>query len=661
MDKCDESDDTQSDNDEKIDDMITVSHSDKLTVQEISRDQIFSTITAFSTPEPNYSSANYPVQYLNYNNVNSGDFSTNERIKYQSGFYTNTQPPAFIADDHNVANYEEVSTYPYLHNPPFQSISLLPEIHRPALSYQPSLITSLSTYSVNEHVPHPFMAPTLPPLSTDVTNNLPEPVVSSQQTITMMQTASQSNNNSCYFYDSFPDSCRKRLSDNATGMRKANIMSEGNETFPSDISGQLVPKRRGRKRKGNDDDTGKANVALQKQQRSKKCRGEKRRKDEKKRSHKKSETIDSIINDMKDHGLATGRLSAAKKKCVEEELLYKQKNRMSMAFPKGSFLIRYSDLETLDCDQVWCVDNHHMLLKYRLSTHIEGKRRLYLKSQPERLMMINFILVRWLEVRGAVAFYQLTVIERDRDGSKVLILYPDAKELAESREKAKRQKQIAEEMKRGVGNSHDADDNKLLYQTDFDEIKGIEKSSNFMDPEHQQENVEVQMTKEAANAIERFILISEDDYTETNKKHVAESVFLENPVDVIPSENEKDMQEIPAKIKEKVNIVLVKNIDKVIKVALIRPTIQIEGNTGNNTPSSFVENRGGSFPELLINFGMLRVFETADELKEAELLTSDSVFLLPIHYSIRHERLGIYPEAKCTVLGYPEKRLSYGW
>lgn len=53
---------------------------------------------------------------------------------------------------------------------------------------------------------------------------------------------------------------------------------------------------------------------------------------------------------------------------------------------------------------------------------------------------------------------------------------------------------------------------------------------------------------------------------------------------------------------------------------------------------------------------MLRIFETADELKEAELLTNDSIFLLPIHYSIRHERLGIFPEAKCTILGYPEKK-----
>ncbi len=67
---------------------------------------------------------------------------------------------------------------------------------------------------------------------------------------------------------------------------------------------------------------------------------------------------------------------------------------------------------------------------------------------------------------------------------------------------------------------------------------------------------------------------------------------------VIPSENEKDIQEIPAKIKEKINIVLAKNIDEVIKVALIRPTIPIEGNTGNSTPSSSIENRGDSFPEL---------------------------------------------------------------
>ncbi|VDK69349.1 unnamed protein product [Gongylonema pulchrum] len=52
---------------------------------------------------------------------------------------------------------------------------------------------------------------------------------------------------------------------------------------------------------------------------------------------------------------------------------------------------------------------------------------------------------------------------------------------------------------------------------------------------------------------------------------------------------------------------------------------------------------------------MLKVFETAAELQEAEQLTSNSVYLLPIHYSIRHERHGVYPEAKCKVFGYPDQ------
>ncbi|WFW29629.1 MAG: endopeptidase La [Wolbachia endosymbiont of Menacanthus eurysternus] len=39
---------------------------------------------------------------------------------------------------------------------------------------------------------------------------------------------------------------------------------------------------------------------------------------------------------------------------------------------------------------------------------------------------------------------------------------------------------------------------------------------------------------------------------------------------IIPSENEKDMQEIPANIKEKINVVFVKNINEIIKIALIQ-------------------------------------------------------------------------------------------
>ncbi|QKX01067.1 endopeptidase La [Wolbachia endosymbiont of Dipetalonema caudispina] len=67
---------------------------------------------------------------------------------------------------------------------------------------------------------------------------------------------------------------------------------------------------------------------------------------------------------------------------------------------------------------------------------------------------------------------------------------------------------------------------------------------------------------------------------------------------IIPCENEKDMQEIPAKIKEKINIVLVKNIDEVIKVALIQPIISIEGGSMNNTPSSSTKNKDDNFFEL---------------------------------------------------------------
>ncbi|MDR2547977.1 MAG: endopeptidase La, partial [Rickettsiales bacterium] len=67
---------------------------------------------------------------------------------------------------------------------------------------------------------------------------------------------------------------------------------------------------------------------------------------------------------------------------------------------------------------------------------------------------------------------------------------------------------------------------------------------------------------------------------------------------VIPSENEKDMQEIPASIKEKINVVFVKNIDEVIKIALIQPTIPIESDNGSNAPSSSVKNEDDNFSGL---------------------------------------------------------------
>ncbi|MDD9332013.1 MAG: endopeptidase La [Wolbachia sp.] len=65
---------------------------------------------------------------------------------------------------------------------------------------------------------------------------------------------------------------------------------------------------------------------------------------------------------------------------------------------------------------------------------------------------------------------------------------------------------------------------------------------------------------------------------------------------IIPSENEKDMQEIPTNIKEGVNVVFAKNVDEVIKVALIQPTAPIESTYQSNKSSSI--EKDDTFPTL---------------------------------------------------------------
>ncbi|VDO37945.1 unnamed protein product [Onchocerca flexuosa] len=263
MNSCKASNDTQSDNDETLNEMITTSDNDGLMTQEISQDPIFSTITAFPTSESNSSPANYPIQYPNSTNLTI--FPPMNGLNINPIYYTDTQSAAFVADDRNVANYEEVSTHSY--TPSIPSIPLYSEINQPTLpvyndfQYPPALITPLPTYSVNEHVPYPFAAPTLPPLSSDtVNNNLLEPIESSQPTMTVIQTALQNES-----IQKTKKRGRKRLSDNATRIRKTNILSEENVSFPSDNSGHSVPKKRGRKRKDSADDiTGKINDALQK-------------------------------------------------------------------------------------------------------------------------------------------------------------------------------------------------------------------------------------------------------------------------------------------------------------------------------------------------------------------------------------------------------------
>ncbi|EFO17007.2 hypothetical protein LOAG_11496 [Loa loa] len=557
MDVYEEVDDTQSEIDEAVEEMIDTSNNDSMATQEISRDPTHSTVASLATSQSNNSPTNYPAQYPNP--INLTIYPPMNGLNISPVYYTDPQSTGFIADNRNVANYEEVSTYPL---PPTR-ISLFSEIQRTTApdhtdpQNSPSSVIPSSNYSPNDYVPPPFRAPVLPiPTSDNATNNNPsESITSSQQTIAMTQTTAQSE-----LMQKTKKRGRKRLCDNATRTNEPNIIPENS-----------IPKKRGRKRKdSNDDSGGKTNDALHEiahqsindanltnneanvKEAQKQNSGISNQSlnavlavtnadedEKKKKSVPVRKSLENLMKQLMTHQIkednsVTGKSSTTKKQCMEE-LLCKQKSRM--AFPKGTFLIRYCDLETLDSDQIWCVDNHHMLLKYRLTSHIEGKRRLYLKSQPERF-------IGW-KCEEPWHFYELTVLERDRDGSKVLILYPDAKELAECREKAKRQKQIAEEIKRGLGTSRDSGSVKQDFgETENDQM--MQNDDTFMDTEdqrlHQQQNIEVQMVDEAANAIERFILIPDNDYTEMNDEHMEETVAIKDSTEeqmIITEEDNK--------------------------------------------------------------------------------------------------------------------------
>ncbi|VDK27361.1 unnamed protein product [Gongylonema pulchrum] len=80
--------------------------------------------------------------------------------------------------------------------------------------------------------------------------------------------------------------------------------------------------------------------------------------------------LNSIFQ-FEEKGFQGGRRKRGKLSSEEKQ---KQAEEMPMAFPKGTFLLRYSDLQDLECDQIWCVDNQYMLLKYIPSSHIDEKR-----------------------------------------------------------------------------------------------------------------------------------------------------------------------------------------------------------------------------------------------------------------------------------------------
>lgn len=62
---------------------------------------------------------------------------------------------------------------------------------------------------------------------------------------------------------------------------------------------------------------------------------------------------------------------------------------------------------------------------------------------------------------------------------------------------------------------------------------------------------------------------------------------------VIPSENEKDMQEIPANIREGLNVVFARSVDEVIKVALTKKISRIKP-----TSAAVVEDKASSLEAL---------------------------------------------------------------
>ena len=50
---------------------------------------------------------------------------------------------------------------------------------------------------------------------------------------------------------------------------------------------------------------------------------------------------------------------------------------------------------------------------------------------------------------------------------------------------------------------------------------------------------------------------------------------------VLPKENERDIEEIPAIVREKLNFVPVSNMDEVLKIALIKETQTTESGEGH--------------------------------------------------------------------------------
>ncbi|EJW74842.1 hypothetical protein WUBG_14249 [Wuchereria bancrofti] len=130
MDVHEQSINTQSENDEIIDEMTNTSDSGNLAIQEVSQDHPIST----AAPRPTFgsinSSSNYPAPYPNPINLTIQPPLNGMNI--HPVYFTDSQSASFITDNRNASNYEEISTNPSLYPIPPTTISLYSDIQRSA-------------------------------------------------------------------------------------------------------------------------------------------------------------------------------------------------------------------------------------------------------------------------------------------------------------------------------------------------------------------------------------------------------------------------------------------------------------------------------------------------------------------------------------------------
>ncbi|VDD88342.1 unnamed protein product [Enterobius vermicularis] len=89
--------------------------------------------------------------------------------------------------------------------------------------------------------------------------------------------------------------------------------------------------------------------------------------------------------------------------------------KWNMVFQRKAFLIRYSDVDFFDSNQIWCVVNHKVIRKYVLDRCLTEGERVYKKTNR---------LAGWL-CNESQHYYPVEVIEVGKDYDEVTIVYPE--------------------------------------------------------------------------------------------------------------------------------------------------------------------------------------------------------------------------------------------